>query len=76
MFPASERLVAVFAVPMTFPVTVPVTFPTKVVAVTMPNTFVSPITSSFTVGCVEPIPILALEYTKSVAPAKNPLLAL
>ena len=73
-----RAVVAVVAVPVRLPVTVPVRFPTKLEAVTIPNTFVSPITSSFTVGCVEPIPIFVfvLEYTKSVAPAKSPLLAL
>ena len=71
-----RAVVAVVAVPVRFPMTFPVRFPTKVVAVTIPNTFVLPITSSFTVGCVEPIPILVLEYTKSDAPAKSPLLAL
>ena len=46
------------------------------VPVIVSDTFKLPTTSRVAVGCVVPIPILPLEYTKSVAPAKFPLLAL
>ena len=46
------------------------------VPVIVPDTFILPKTSRVAVGTVVPMPILPLEYTKSVAPAKNPLLPL
>ena len=45
-------------------------------AVIIPDAFAFPIISRDTFGCVEPIPIFPFKYTKSEAPAKNPLLAL
>ena len=46
------------------------------VPVIVEDTFKLPTTSRVAVGCVVPIPILPLEYTKSDAPSKSPLLAL
>ena len=54
-------------------VAVPVRFPMKLKAVMFPDTFWFPTTSRVSVGWVEPIPTLPLTYTKSCAPAKNPL---